>query len=166
MGRDTAQRNSHGALTLWSYAESVWRRPQVEAACLALQETYGQSPPLLLWRLWAVSEGRSLDVPTIENAVAAARRWESNVVRPLRDIRHRLKGDLPIVSRSARVKFADSLRAAELDAEHLLLDALEALASEGMGRGADGLSALLELAAIWGAAAPIAALRRLLTAVE
>ena len=151
-------------MTLWLYATAVWGRPGVEAACLELQDAHGQSPPLLLWRLWAIAQRRSVDVAVVENAVAATRRWENTVAAPLRAVRRGLKIPLPVVSGAVCMELRDTVRALELDAERALLDALEGLAPCPGDSADDALSALLELAAIWGASAPIATLRRLLEA--
>ena len=165
MGHVTANEIRERNLALWDYATDVWRRPDVEPVCLALQDAYGHSPPLLLWRLWAVDQSRALDVSMIEQAVAAARRWENVVTRPLRAVDQGMKAILPSVSAESRAAIRGKLRALELDAERALLDALEDLAPPPGDRIDDGLSALLELAAIWGAAGPISDLRRLLAAV-
>ena len=165
MGRITANENRERSLALWDYAADVWRRPDVEPVCLALQDNHGHSPPLLLWRLWAVDQRRPLGVATIEQAVAAARRWETVVTRPLRAVHQGMKAILPAVSDDSRAEIRGKVRAVELDAERALLDALENLAPPPGVRMDDGLSALLELAAIWGAAGPISDLRRLLAAV-
>ena len=153
-------------MTLWLYAAEVWGRPDVEAVCLELQDVHGQSPPLLLWRLWAMAQGRAADIAVVECAVAAARRWENGVTGPLRAARRSLKGLLPVAPDAVRADLHAKVAAAELDAERALIDALERLTPAPGGDSAgDGLSALLELAAIWGAPAPIAILRRLLEVI-
>lgn len=164
MGRATTKPDGERSLTLWAYATDVWRRPDVEPACLELQNAYGHSPPLLLWRLWAIEQRRPLDIATIENAVAATRRWENTVTRPLRAVHQSMKSALPVVHDQARADIRGKIRAVELDAERALLDALDGLTPAPGERRDDGLSALLELAAIWGSSAPIFDLRRLLGA--
>lgn len=152
-------------MTLWRYATTTWGRPDVEAVCLDLQDAHGQSPPLLLWRLWAIAEGRSVDVALTEQAVAAARRWDNAVTGPLRAARRGLKSAMPAVAEAVRAELHGKVGVVELQAERALLDALGGLTPEPGGNADDRLSALVELAAIWGAPAPIATLRRLLQAV-
>ncbi len=148
-------------MTLWLYAAEVWGRPDVEAVCLDLQDTHGQSPPLLLWRLWAIARRRGVDVAVVEHAVAAARRWDHAVTGPLRAARRGLKSALPAVAAAVRAELHGKVGLVELEAERALLDALERLTPDPGDSTEDGLSALVELAAIWGAPAPIATLRRL-----
>jgi len=166
MGRVIAKRDIGRELTLWAFAKEAWDKARVESLCLSLQDEHGQSPPLLIWRLWALRERRPLDIGVIENAVAAARRWENAVVRPLRSARLATATGLPVVSAKSRSKLRDSLRAVELEAERALLDALEAITPPPDGRRDDGLSALLELCAIWGSPAPMQDLRQLHAAME
>lgn len=151
-------------MTLWLYATAVWGRPDVEAVCLDLQDAHGQSPPLLLWRLWAIARRRSIDVAAIEHAVAAARRWDHAVTGPLRASRRGLKSALPAIAAAVRADLHDRVGVVELEAERALLDALEELTPQTGESADDRLSALVELAAIWGAPAPIATLQRLVEA--
>jgi uncharacterized protein (TIGR02444 family) len=151
-------------LTLWDYALAAWRRPAVEAACLDLQTAHGQCAPLLLWRLWTLAEGQPADDATLEAAMAAARAWESAVIGPLRSARRALKEASPGIPDEARIALRDQVRAEELAAERVLLDALDALTPAPAGHRAEALPALTKLAAAWGAPAPADALKRLLAA--
>jgi len=110
-------------LTLWAYALAAWERPGVSKACLRLQDRHGQCVVLLLWGAWAAIEGRNVDIPTTRSAVALARTWESDVIAPLRAARRALGTAAEVTDDEAR----DLARAAELDAEHTLMNALEAL---------------------------------------
>jgi len=149
---------------LAAYAAGVWSRSEARAACLELQDQHGQSSPLLLWRLWTIEQKRPVDTGVIESAVAATRRWENGVIRPLREARRRLKEPSPLIPNTVRENIREEVRAAELNAEIALLNALENMTSEPDERQDDSLSALLELSAIWGASAPMASLRRLAAA--
>lgn len=151
-------------MTLWDYALAAWRRPAVEAACLDLQTLHGHCAPLSLWRLWTLAEGRSVDDSTLKAAVAAARTWESAVIGPLRSARRALKEASPGIPDEARIALRDQVRAEELAAERVLLDALDALTPAPAGHRAEALPALTKLAAAWGAPAPADALKRLLAA--
>jgi uncharacterized protein (TIGR02444 family) len=151
-------------LTLWDYALAAWRRPAFEAACLDLQTLHGQCAPLFLWRLWTLAEGRPVDESTLKAAVAAARTWESAVIGPLRSARRALKAASPAIPDATRTALREQVRAAELAAERVLLDALDALTPAPAGHQAEALLALTKLAAAWGAPAPADALNRLLAA--
>jgi uncharacterized protein (TIGR02444 family) len=151
---------------LWDYAVALYARPAVEAACLRLQDEEGQCAPLLLWRLWSVHEGRGVDGPLEARAAATARAWEGQIVAPLREIRLRLEAPLPPIAEAGRAALRQTVAAAELAAEQILLDALEALTPGPGGSAADVATALRAIAAAWGKPLGERGLRRLVQAVR
>jgi uncharacterized protein (TIGR02444 family) len=151
-------------LTLWDYARLAYARPGCEAACLALQDDFGQCIPLLLWALWTTIEDRHLDDGTIEAAASAAHIWDETAIAPLRLIRRRLKRRFPPMSDHARDALREDVKAAELSAERLLLETLEAMTSAGPGGTMTPDEALTAVSEAWGAAAPGPALGRLAAA--
>ena len=153
-------------MTLWDYAVALYARPEVEAACLRLQDGDGQCVSLLLWRLWSVHEGRAVDARTLERAVEIARAWEGAVVTPLREVRRGLKARWPPVAAAARVALREQVAAVELGAERILLETLGALTLPPGGASADVLSALRATGAKWGAPPSEAGLRRLVLAAR
>jgi uncharacterized protein (TIGR02444 family) len=152
-------------MNAWDFAEAHWRRPGVMACCLELQEVHGQCVALLLWRLWTLAEAREPNPETLATAVAAAREWEAAVARPLRAVRERLQSaPLGLVADTGRLALRDQILAAELAAEHTLLDALDGLAplaAHPSTAAPDLLPALIDLAMAWRWPAPTALLTRL-----
>jgi len=76
---------------LWDYALALYRQPEVEAACLELQQRHGLDVNLVLLCCWQGSRGGALDPATLRRAKAAVASWQAEVVRPLRALRRRLK---------------------------------------------------------------------------
>ncbi len=132
----------------WDWAVAAYARPGVAEACLDLQHSHNQNVPLLLWAIW---QGGYL-----RNAVDTATQWEADVIGPLRYARRNLK----------RMGGFDTLRERikkdELDAEHALMTALEALAEASDTTAEARLRAVI---ARWGGDVPDAALTRLLAAL-
>ena len=153
-------------MTLWDYAVALYARPEVEAACLRLQDGDGQCVSLLLWRLWSVHEGRAVDARTLERAVEIARAWDGAVVAPLREVRRRIAAPSPPIADAARSVLREEVATAELAAERVLLDTLDALTAAPSGASADVLSALRATGAKWGAPPSEAGLRRLVLAAR
>ena len=151
-------------MNLWEFALAAWSRPGVSEACLRLQDDYGQCVALFLWRAWTVREGRgvgALDLP-----LALARRWESDLVAPLRAIRRRLAGEFDGMGASEREALRAQVRALELAAERSLLEALEAVSPLPGAPDRDPLPlALTELARAWNEAEAPAALAALVEAL-
>ena len=140
-------------MTLWDFAVSLYARPGVEPACLALQDDHDQCVPLLLWRLWAL--GRTVDAATLRSAVDLARDWDQRVVAPLRSVRRSLAAPAPPISDAPRLSLRESVKASELAAERLLLESLETLTSKDRTGGKAAIDALVELADAWSPPAPI-----------
>ena len=126
-------------MKLWDWAVTAYDGPGVADACLALQDSYGQNVPFLLWAAWSHP-----DEATLKQGRQIARDWDRAVTGPLRSVRRELKGS------TSHEELREDIKAAELKAERALLEALTA-ASTAWGAGA---------------AAPTAALRRLAAAVS
>jgi uncharacterized protein (TIGR02444 family) len=111
----------------WDYSVALYGRPGVEAACLELQQRHRIDVNLVLLCLWLGERGTALDGEALARLCHAADRWQLEVVRPLRNLRRRLKarladaepnsvaGDWPGLAASVRERAI----ALEIDAEHL-----------------------------------------------
>lgn len=141
-------------MSLWDWAVSAYDRPPAAAACLALQDNHGQNVSLLLWALWARP-----DDATAKRGAQAAKEWDRTVLAPLRGVRRALKGS------EAGETLREDVKAAELKAERLLLEALEPLTSPSER---EPIEALVSASTAWGAgaSAPRQALLRLADAVS
>ena len=135
-------------MRLWDWALEVHARPGVGVACLTLQDDHGQCVSLLLWRAWTVAEARPVASPLLEAAIADARVWEGQVTAPLRSARRAMK-TLTIVDDAQRVALRARVQAAELDAERLLLEALEARTPAATDAREDLAAALEAAATAW-----------------
>ncbi|MEN3975302.1 TIGR02444 family protein [Emcibacter sp. SYSU 3D8] len=116
--------------TFWCFSLSVYGAPGVEAACLDLQDRFGADVNLVLYCLWI---GRALTPQALDAALEAAAPIQT-YIQPLRDMRRSLPKD----DGGAR----DAVKRAELAAEKLEQDALEAL---GEGAAPDANLARLNL---------------------
>ncbi len=159
LGRGYRTRRRGGRLSLWDDAARAYAAPGVEATCLALQDDHGQCFPLLLWAAWA----RPADPDVVARAVAMARAWTSAAITPLRHARRALKADQPGIAADQRQALRSRIKSAELEAEKLLLHALEALVPAATGDLAD---ALASCAAAWGDPPPPGDLLRLAEALR
>jgi uncharacterized protein (TIGR02444 family) len=125
----------------WDYSVALYGRPGVEAACIELQQRHRIDVNLVLLCLWLGERGTALDGEALARLCHAADRWQLEVVRPLRNLRRRLKtrigdgepnsiaGDWPELAASVR----EQAIALEIDAEHL--------EQVHLGRAAAGLPA-------------------------
>jgi uncharacterized protein (TIGR02444 family) len=130
-------------VSLWDRAGGAYAAPGAEAACLRLQDQFGQSVSYLLWAAWAAAEGRPVDGPLVARAAAYASQYEAQVLRPLRAARRTADGE----QRTA-------LKARELAAERRLLETLEAMTPAPAGAPLGLADALGRAAAVWPTPAP------------
>lgn len=138
----------------------AYGQPGVPEACLALQDIHGQNTAFLLWAVWA--EGPEAGV--LAKAGAAAKSWDATVLSPIRTVRRILKGAMPPVDDGAREGLREDVKACELRAERVLMEALEALAGGASG-GHGALASLQAASAAWGEPAPDDALAILAAAL-
>ncbi|MBX9944899.1 MAG: TIGR02444 family protein, partial [Reyranella sp.] len=104
----------------WNFSLELYSGDGVAEACLDLQERRGCDVNVLLFCCWLGASGRpTLTAERLRSILAASDAWQSEVVKPLREMRRRLKdrswpGALPETVDAVRRRVAD----AELAAEH------------------------------------------------
>ena len=148
-------------MPLWDWTLTAYGQPGVPEACLALQDAHGQNTSFLLWAVWA--EGP--DATALAEGAKTAKAWDGTVLSPIRDIRRALKPAFPGVEDDAREGLREDVKAAELRAERVLMESLEALADAESG-GHPALDALKAASAAWGKPAPDDALAALAAALR
>lgn len=104
----------------WDFSLAVYGRPGVPAACLSLQDRRGADVNLLLFAAWAgMACGVRLNTEALAVIDAGVRTWREEVVRPLRAVRRRVKGEDDALYQR--------LKAAELEAERIQQDRMFAV---------------------------------------
>ena len=117
------------AAELWSFAVTLYARPGVGEACLALQDRGGANVPFLLFVLWlGAGRGVCLSAGDVVGLRAAVAPWHAEVVDQLRALRRRLKNGPPPAPSAATDALREKIKAAELSAERMELDTLAGLA--------------------------------------
>jgi uncharacterized protein (TIGR02444 family) len=112
------------AESFWALSLALYGRPGVAAALIGLQDRRGLDVNMLLYCCWVGSKGRSLTVADLAEAEAVVEPWQTEVVRPLRSLRRRLKGgfgDLPPERVEAYRKRLNEL---EIEGEHIAQEAM------------------------------------------
>jgi len=135
-------------MSLWDWTLAAYARPGVPEACLELQDRFGRNTSFLLWAAWAGGQGRAPDEAGLAEAAIVARAWEAEVLGPLREVRRQLKPARPPVDDAVREGLREEVKVAELRAERVLMETLEALIPRA-GEG-DGREALRRAAEAWG----------------
>jgi len=120
----------------WSFSLRIYAAPGVESACLDLQGRFGADVNLVLYCLWI---GRAITPEALERALEAAAPVQT-YIRPLREMRRTLP-------KGAAVR--DAVKKAELAAEKLEQDTLEALGEAGEALDAEAAAGNLRLYAAY-----------------
>lgn len=132
-----------------SFAEALYARPGVAAACLDLQDRRGFDVALLLHACWLGTRSRALAPDQAAALVSVTVPWRFEVVRPLRRLRRRLKAGLAGMPREHSEPVRAQAKATELAAERALLAILETAVDGSPGGSVPGnLSACLAVANI------------------
>ncbi|PVZ10408.1 MULTISPECIES: TIGR02444 family protein [unclassified Pseudomonas] len=110
---------------LWAFAQQWYARPEVEAACMALQAA-GGNVCLVLCAAWLGLRGVAWQTERAQALAGLANDWHSDVIAPLRSVRSQWKG---LAAEDAAVaQWREQVKALELETERELLMRLEALA--------------------------------------
>ena len=132
-----------------SFAEALYARPGVAAACLDLQDRRSFDVALLLHACWLGARSLSLGRDEVVALVAKTQPWRFEVVRPLRRLRRRLKAGHEGMPRERSETVRAVVKEAELAAERALLAVLvTAVAGSPGGSVAGNLATCLAVANI------------------
>jgi uncharacterized protein (TIGR02444 family) len=121
-------RSSLQGSPFWRFSLGFYRRPEVAAACIELQERAGVDVNLLLFLLWQATLKRALssaEVAALEQRIAP---WRNATVIPLRSVRRSLKSPPALVAAATAELFRTKIKAVELEAERLQQEAMNELA--------------------------------------
>ena len=115
----------------WNFSLELYAGEGVAESCLDLQERRGCDVNVLLFCCWLGASGRpTLTADRLRTILKASDAWQARIVRPLREVRRRLKDEpwsaaLPETVDAVRRRVAEAELAAE-HAEQLKLAALHA----------------------------------------
>jgi uncharacterized protein (TIGR02444 family) len=112
----------------WHFSLGFYRRPEVAAACIRLQDEAGVDVNLLFFLLWNASLRRRLSAADVEAADRAVADWRRTIVIPLRELRRMLKSAPTMIEPGASELFRTKIKGLELEAERLQQEALYDLA--------------------------------------
>lgn len=110
---------------LWDFAVALYARDGVAAACLTLQDQAAVDVNVLMLAIFAQQRGTPLRDGDVAGVDALVRDWRADVVRPLRRLRTRLRDGPPPAPSAASERLRNRIKAAELDAERMQLQAMQ-----------------------------------------
>lgn len=109
----------------WQFSLRFYRRAEVPALCLQLQDEHGIDVNLLFFMCFLAINGRRVAADEVRRIDHRNSEWRGNVVQPLRAIRRALKGGIAPVDGEAAEALRSAIKRDELQAERLQQKALE-----------------------------------------
>lgn len=109
---------------LWDFSLAYYARPRVADTCLELQDVHGANVNLVLWCIWLEQRGLRLDSAHLHSAGERIRQWDEHYVKPLRQLRRRMKAEFGVTDAGIE-QLRSQIKAAELLAEKQLQADLE-----------------------------------------
>jgi len=115
----------------WDFSLVVYRKPGVAEACLYLQDDAGVDVNLLLFFCWLAGvRDEALGEAEIRDILRRTTDWRDHVVRPLREVRRWMKGDVEGMPAGPVEALRSQVKRIELESERLQQDMLFALAAQ------------------------------------
>jgi uncharacterized protein (TIGR02444 family) len=110
--------------TFWSFTLGLYGKPGVAPALIGLQDRLGLDVNMLLYCCWTGSDGRLLSRDDLKAVEAVAEPWQSEVVRPLRALRRRLKGGFGAMPAERVQVYRKRVNELEIEGEHIAQSAM------------------------------------------
>jgi uncharacterized protein (TIGR02444 family) len=119
----------------WEFSLAFYCRPQVAVALLSLQDRRDADVNMLLAICWLATLGYELPTSGLIDIDAAVQPWRDKVVRPMREVRRRIKGDFTEeISKLDQQSLHHTLLGAELDCERVAQRQITLAAEPHCGR--------------------------------
>lgn len=114
------------------WSREIYARPGAEPLLLRLQDAHGLNVNLLLWCLWCGVAFREPPEIVLRKAVDLSSSWTLAATAPLRSVRRNLKTPPRSAPKDAALRLRDCVKAAELAAEDVEQQMLEAVARQDL----------------------------------
>jgi uncharacterized protein (TIGR02444 family) len=116
------------ALSFWAFSTAIYADPDVQAECLALQDNHDIDVNLLLFCAYVgARHGVVLREAELREADAQVRKWQNDIIQPVRKVRKTLKAFATLASpvASSAAALREQIKRLELEAERIEQSMLE-----------------------------------------
>jgi uncharacterized protein (TIGR02444 family) len=110
--------------TFWTFTLELYGKSGVAPALIGLQDRLGLDVNMLLYCCWAGADGRRLSREDLKAVEAVAEPWQSEVVRPLRALRRRLRGGFAPMPADRVENYRKRVNELEIEGEHIVQNAM------------------------------------------
>lgn len=120
----TPSGSGRGGNAFWDFSLKIYSSPEVQKACVELQDGSGVDVNVLLYMLWHAAQGRRLADADARAVLDAIEGWRVDVVVPLRTARRNLKTPGAALDPQGAEALRAIVKKAELESERLQQSAL------------------------------------------
>src|SRR5215813_68363 len=124
--RENSMSTAPGDGSFWTFTLALYGKPGVAPALIGLQDRLGLDVNMLLYCSWAGANLRLLSRDDLKAVEAVAEPWQSEVVRPLRALRRRLKGGFAPMPADRVESYRKRVNELEIEGEHIVQNAMGA----------------------------------------
>jgi len=109
----------------WDFSIRTYRMPQVETACLSLQDTVNADVNIILYCCWMGEKRQPLGADDMTLLLDTSQRWQDAILQPLRNARRMLKQHIIAMPDKRLEQTVRNMSEVEINAEHMEQQALE-----------------------------------------
>ncbi|VAW61172.1 hypothetical protein MNBD_GAMMA09-361 [hydrothermal vent metagenome] len=110
--------------SFWQYSTQIWSLPEVEPACLNLQNSFGLNVNMLLYSCWIGEQSLCLSDDDLQTLLDSVKPWQT-IIQPLRDSRKMMQQNLIAMPTGMVNQTIKNISEMELNAEHMAQLAME-----------------------------------------
>ncbi|MEM9705399.1 MAG: TIGR02444 family protein [Pseudomonadota bacterium] len=113
---------------LWTWSVAHYQKPGVSDLLISFQDAHNLNVNLILWCHWTATFRGAVETKILREAFAVSNQWAEQVVRPLRNVRRKLKTPSARLNAQRVEALRQMIKQSELDAEAIEQQALEQVA--------------------------------------
>lgn len=103
----------------WNYSIQIYQTPDVEQACLNLQNEFNADVNIILFCLWMGEQKRRLSLDEVLVLTLTSAPWQDAILKPLRNARKTMKQHIIAMPPELLDQTMCNMREMELNAEHM-----------------------------------------------
>lgn len=110
---------------LWDFSTRTYRIPQVETACLNLQDTVNADVNIILYCCWMGEQRHALSSEQLKLLMETTDPWQNSILKPLRNARRMMKQHIIAMPAELLEQTINNMSEMEINAERMEQQALE-----------------------------------------
>lgn len=113
--------------SFWEFSLAFYAQPDIQQACLNLQNTQHADVNILLFLLYLARHKKQLSKASIQSIEYDIKAWREEIIQPIRHIRRQLKQRHYALTQVQQEQFRQSVMTLELESERLEQIQLESM---------------------------------------